>query len=141
MDNLQPDTENTITETHPAKPFLLRLIGVSSMVMGIVGMLFFSSVIFYLLIDKEFSLQFARTYFTIETFWFYLAIGFGLHILLMLSGFLLFRLKKTGLWIFLGATAGLLVFAKIVDNNLFLSEILVFLLLLIILIAYRKKLN
>ncbi|MFA5417625.1 MAG: hypothetical protein WC341_04115 [Bacteroidales bacterium] len=141
MDDVQPDNNNITSEPLPKKPFILRMIGVFSMVMGIVGMLFFGSVIFYLLIDKEFSLQFARTYFTIKTFWFYLSIGFGLHILLMLSGFLLFRLKKTGFWIFLVATSGLLVFTKIVDNNLFKSEILIFLFILIILIAYLKRLK
>jgi len=43
----------------------LRLTGISSMVMGAIGSLFFGSVIFYLLTDDEFSQRFLLTYYVL----------------------------------------------------------------------------
>lgn len=120
---------------------MLRLTGISSMVMGTIGSLFFGSVIFYLLTDDEFSQRFLFTYYNIVTFWYYLAIGLSLHLLLLTSGLLLFKLKKAGFWIILIAAPGLLLFAKVIDKTLFLAEILIVFFLFMMVLIYRKRLN
>ncbi|PJB59663.1 MAG: hypothetical protein CO098_02230 [Bacteroidetes bacterium CG_4_9_14_3_um_filter_41_19] len=141
MDDSKTDSDRDMNMVKPYKPLMLRLTGISSMVMGAIGSLFFGSVIFYLLTDDEFSQRFLLTYYNIATFWYYLAIGLFLHLLLLASGLLLFKLKKAGFWTFLIAAPGLLLFAKVIDKNLFLAEILIVFFLFMMVLIYRKRLN
>jgi len=141
MDDSNADSEKDLNEVKPYKPLMLRLTGISSMVMGTIGSLFFGSVIFYLLTDDEFSQRFLFTYYNIMNFWYYLATGLSLHLLLLASGLLLFKLKKAGFWTFLIAAPGLLLFGKVVDKNIFLAEILIVFFLFMMVLIYRKRLN
>lgn len=139
------DTQETESsqkeEAHWGKPFLLRITGISSIVMGATGFLFFGSLIFYLIADQEFAHRFINTYMTRQMFWIYIIIGCMLHLLLLVSGFLLFRLKKAGLWSFLLSSLGLVLFGEIADNNLYLSEIILCLVFFMIILLYRKHLK
>jgi len=71
----------------------------------------------------------------------YLWIGLALHLLLLSAGILTFRLKRIGMWIFLGTAIGFVVFSRVIDENYLWPMILVSFIFFIIILAYHKRLN
>ncbi len=139
------ENETTPEIVQPAKnlkkPFLLRVIALGSVVMGVIGILFFGAVIAYQITDDEFALRFQHTYYNMGAFEIYLWIGLVLHLLLLSAGILTFRLKRIGMWIFLGTAIGFVVFSRVIDENYLWPMILVSFILFIIILAYHKRLN
>ncbi len=139
------ETENQV-EAIPqhqsnGKPFLIRVIGIATVVMGVIGSLFFGSLIIFLLTDAEFAIRFQQTYFNMGAFGIYLGSALGLHLLLIITGIFIFRLKKNSHWIFLGTSTGLMLLSLMVDQNLLWTEVIITFVFFIIIFLFRKKHN
>ncbi len=119
-------------------PFFLRIIAISAIVMGIMGVLFFGSITVYLILDIDFSESLKQTYYNKDLLWLYLIAGVALHLALFVSGIAINRRSKHSLWLFPLCSVLLLIFAQAVDRNFFLAETILVVLLSAFLFAYRK---
>jgi hypothetical protein len=140
--NTTENQQETNTQIKPkGKPFLIRVVGIATVVMGVIGSLFFAALISFLLTDAEFAIRFQQTYYNMGAFGIYLGSALGLHLLLIITGIFIFRLKKNNHWIFLATSTGLMLLSLMIDQNLLWTEAIITFVFFIILFSYRHRLN
>lgn len=141
MNTTENQQETNIQIKPKGKPFLIRVIGIATVVMGVIGSLFFAALISFLLTDAEFAIRFQQTYYNMGAFGIYLGSALGLHLLLIIIGIFIFRLKKNNHWIFLATSTGLMLLSLMIDQNLLWTEAIITFVFFIILFSYRHRLN
>ena len=81
-------------------PFLLKVVVILTLVYGIMGTLFYATMLIYQLFDRNFLIDWEYNGFEGVTIIFFLIMQAGLHGGLVLSGVQLIKLKRSGFYIF-----------------------------------------
>ena len=124
--------------TKPKLPMLLQVCAIIIIVMGVVGFLFFALTSIYQNNNSDFLLNLGMNnqYTHIDVYILFMAI---LHLILIISGFLILRVKKIGFYLFFSGFLILLASEVFIDNKLILTHMVVGLILVFIFLIYYRR--
>lgn len=120
-------------------PVFLQVSSTIIIVMGIVGFLFFTAASIYQFNHPNFLYSISNInnqYIHLNV---YILIQSLLHIILIISGILIIKLKKFGFYLFFSVYLILLASEIFYENRLFLNYVIVGLILLFILVIYYRR--
>ncbi|MAE07507.1 MAG: hypothetical protein CL661_01960 [Bacteroidetes bacterium] len=128
-----------LTIAKPKLPVLLQVSATIIIVMGIVGFLFFAGASIYQYYNPQFLDDLSNNNNLLIPLNFYIIIQVLLHAILIVSGFLIFKLKKIGFYLFISVFLIMLASEVFLENKLILSYIIVGLILAFILMRYYRR--
>ena len=122
-------------------PFILKAAALLLIVYGIIGLGYYLFTTIYSLSNSQFLENLAFKNFKGNALFIPVAIEILVHISLVLSGFLIFYKKKTGLWFFYFSLFFSLFFFIVFTSYINYAEIIIGFLVLAILFGYRSHLS
>lgn len=121
----------------PKPPVLLQVSATIIIAMGIVGFLFFALTSIYQIYNPDFLLNAGSSqYVHIDI---YILIQTLLHTILIVSGYLILRLKRIGFYLFFANFLVLLTSEIFYDNKLTITYLVVGLILIFIFLIYYRR--
>ena len=134
------NTGNTdVEQTTKPMPLMIKAIALLLIVYGVIGLSYYLSATIYSIMNLHFLENLEFKSFKGDALFIPLTVEVLVHISIVLSGFLIFYKKKSGLWFYCFSLFFSLLFFIIFTSYINYAEIIIGSLLLIVLLGYRSR--
>jgi phosphatidylserine synthase len=128
-----------VEQTTKPMPLMIKAIALLLTVYGVIGLSYYLSATIYSIMNLHFLENLEFKSFKGDALFIPLTVEVLVHISIVLSGFLIFYKKKSGLWFYCFSLFFSLLFFIIFTSYINYAEIIIGSLLLIVLLGYRSR--